>query len=642
VTALRCLRRRVWLPPAAAVLSAAVLSVGAIILSGPGAGATQRASATSLGATAYAAAVGPAPPSTQLDLELPLVADDAGLARFASAVSTPGSPEYGHFESVEALTARFGAKPGIGSAVARYLRSAGARAVSLHSVGQFVSATMTVADAQRTFGTRLGRFQTADGQQYIAPSVLAHGASAQPPLPAGLRGLVTGVAGLDTQSLAASSQKPALTQPAHVSTPADVARLAAGGAHTAANQPTSAYLPRSGTASGCSGARRTGSFTPNQYLTAYGYRGLHNQGLQGQGERAALIEIDGYRASDINGFVRCFRLPYPHISVHPVGGLRRPLGPGGETTLDLELMTAAAPRLSNIYVYESRGSAGHVLRAYSAALARGRRPQVISASLGICEPLALDTMGKSGINGIERILSTAAASGVSVLASAGDQGSSSCVLLGHIQHRLAVSYPASSPWVTGVGGTNALLYRDNHIRGQVVWNDTHLTPDAGGGGVSILFGRPDFQTGLLSTVRVVPDVAMLADLAPGYAIFCTVKGPDCGRGGWTGAGGTSAAAPLLAGGIALIDQDLRRHHRHGLGDLNPLLYYIGGSGARAAVFSDVLAINNDLGPYLPGGHGQPLGCCAAAPAFDAASGWGTVDVSSLARFVVPASKQNSN
>ena len=60
-----------------------------------------------------------------------------------------------------------------------------------------------------------------------------------------------------------------------------------------------------------------------------------------------------------------------------------------------------------------------MLHAYSAALARGRRPQVISASLGICEPLALSTMGVSGIKAIERILQTAAGSGVSVLASAG-------------------------------------------------------------------------------------------------------------------------------------------------------------------------------------------------------------------------------
>jgi subtilase family serine protease len=628
VTALRSLGRRVWLIPVAVVLSA-----GAITLSGPGAGATKRASASSLGASAYAASIGPAPPSAQLDLELPLVADDAGLTRFAGAVSTPGSPHYGHFASVEALTARFGAKPGAGAAVMRYLRAAGARDVSLQPVGQFVSATMTVAGAQRTFRARLARFQTADGRQYIAPAGLAHGASAQPPLPSGLRGLVTGVVGLDTQSLATSDEKPAFTGATRVSTPADLLRAAAGGAHAAAGQIPSA-VARSGTTSGCSAARRTGSFTPNQYLTAYGYRDLHNQGLEGQGERAALIEIDGYRPSDINGFVRCFRLPFPHISVHPVGGLRHPLAPGGETTLDVELMTAAAPRLSTIYVYESLGTAGHVLRAYSAALAGGRRPQVISASLGICEPLAVATMGKAGINGIERILVTAAAAGVSVLVSAGDQGSSSCVLLGHIQHRLAVSYPASSPWVTGVGGTNALLDANNHIRAQVVWNDTYRAPDAGGGGASILFGRPHFQDGLLTSVRVVPDVAMLADLAPGYAIFCTVSGPDCGTRGWAGAGGTSAAAPLLAAGVALVDQDLRRHHRHGLGDLNPLLYSVGGSSARASLFRDILAINNDLGPYLPGGHGRSLGCCAAATGFDGASGWGSVDVSWLARLVL--------
>lgn len=184
-----------------------------------------------------------------------------------------------------------------------------------------------------------------------------------------------------------------------------------------------------------------------------------------------------------------------------------------------------------------------------------------------------------------------------------------------------------------------LLDRGNRITAQVVWNDTDAAPDAGGGGASILFGRPHFQAAVPTSVRIVPDVAMLADLAPGYAIFCTVKGPDCGKGGWAGAGGTSAAAPLLAAGVALIDQDLRRHHRHGVGDLNPLLYFLGGSGARAAVFRDILAINNDLGPYLPGGHGQSLGCCAAALGFDGASGWGTVDVSSLARLVVPATKK---
>jgi kumamolisin len=635
VIALRAAGWRPWL----ALVCALLMIATALTLSGQGAGAAKRATPASLGVTAYTASIGPAASGTELDLELPLVADDAGLARFATAVSTPGSTQYGHFLSVEALAARFGARAGVGDAVAHFLRAAGARNVSIDTVGQFVSATMTVAAAQRTFATRLARFAAADGQTYIAPSGLAHSASAQPPLPSALRGRITGVVGLDTQSLVGSGAKPAIT--GRVSTPADFARLAAGGARAAAAQPSSAYLPRSGSAKGCSGARGTSSFTPNQYLTAYGYQGLHNSGLDGQGERAALIEIDGFRSSDIKGFVRCFALPYPHVSVHPVGGLRRPLAPGGETTLDLELMTAAAPRLSAIYVYESQGTAGHVLHAYSAALARGRRPQVISASLGICELLAVQSMGRPGINGIERILSTAAASGVSVLASAGDQGSSSCVQFGHIKHRLAVSYPASSPWVTAVGGTNVLLSQSNHIKGEVVWNDTENAPDAGGGGASMLFGRPRFQAAMPVAARVVPDVSMLSDLAPGYAILCTVRGADCGHGGWTGEGGTSAAAPLLAGGIALVDQDRRRHHRHVLGDLNPLLYLIGASGARGAVYHDILVINNDLGPYLPGTNRQPLGCCAAAAGFDEASGWGTLNVSSLARVVAPATTTKS-
>jgi kumamolisin len=488
---------------------------------------------------------------------------------------------------------------------------------------------MTVAAAQRTFHTRLARFRDARGQTYVAPAGLVHGASAQPALPAALRGRVTGVVGLDTENLATPNLHAALTHGVPT-------RGALGGteqAQAAAKQPPSAYH-RTGTPSGCRAARATHAFTPNQYLTAYGYSTLHKANLRGQGERAALIEIDGFRGSDISNFARCFRLASPHISVVPTGGLRRALGPGGETTLDLELMTAAAPKLSRIYVYESRGSAGHVLRAYSAALARGRRPAVISASLGICEPLALATMGHSGINGIERILRTAAGAGVSVLASAGDQGSSSCVLLGHIQHRLALSYPASSPYVTGVGGTNIALNRSNRITGEIVWNDTYLVSDAGGGGYSVVFGHPAYQAGVSSGARVLPDVSMLADLAPGYAIYCTARDPECSK-GWGGAGGTSAAAPLLAAGVALIDQDLRNHKSHAVGDLNPLLYLLAGSAVRPFVYNDVTAINNDIGPYIRGSNHRPLGCCAAAPGFDWASGWGSVRLDVLAHIVAP-------
>ena len=88
-----------------------------------------------------------------------------------------------------------------------------------------------------------------------------------------------------------------------------------------------------------------------------------------------------------------------------------------------------------------------------------------------------------------------------------------------------------------------------------------------------------------------------------------------------------AATAALAGGIALVDQDLRRNRRELLGFLNPLLYRI-GSGARSAqVYFDVQQVGNDVGPYI--GNHSALGCCTAVPGFDDASGWGSVDLASL-------------
>jgi hypothetical protein len=201
----------------------------------------------------------------------------------------------------------------------------------------------------------------------------------------------------------------------------------------------------------------------------------------------------------------------------------------------------------------------------------------------------------------------------------------------------AVNFPSSSWWVTGVGGTNLVLDRANQIGSQVVWNDAAAQPGAAaGGGVSAVFARPSYQIGTNPRRhRTVPDVAMLADIAPGYAIFCSARG-DCinpsNGDPWQTVGGTSAATPLLAGGLAVVDEALARRGQHPLGLVNPLLYRLRRSAAAGSVFSDVLAIGNDVGPDI-GGSGRPLGCCAARPGYDLASGLGSVN---LAAFAVQA------
>ena len=559
-----------------------------------------------------------APPNGAISLVLPLRADVAGLERFATAVSTPGSPQYGHYAPVAVLARRFGAAPATRTKVMRYLRSAGATSVQIDVTGLFADATMRVGQAQRLFGTSLSTFRTARATRFVAPSAPTR-------IPAALQSAVTGVVGLNTQPLFGNT--PAL--------PASGTRWAHTAAVTARRDATTAasgYPQRTGTASGCAEAISQSGFTPNQYLTAYGYAPLQAAGLRGQGERVALIEIDGFKYSDLKRFATCFGLSIPAINGYGVG-LKRPLAPGGESTLDLEVLDAAAPGLKAVDVYESRPSAVDVLRSLTAPLSRGAtKPDVISASLGSCEPATLETIGYSGLRMVEASLALAASSGISVLASSGDDGSSACLdPAGHPLPGLAVSYPASSPWVTGVGGTNVSLNPANQIVSQEVWNDAPLVVAAGGGGLSDLFRRPGYQVGTVGpNRRAVPDVSMLADVAPGYEIYCTASS-DCVTGKqdnpWTQVGGTSAAAPLLAGGLALIDQNLRNHRQENVGLANPLLYKTDHLPQGSTAISDIVGGDNDLGQSITG---KPFGCCTAGTGFDYASGLGSVNLGGLA------------
>jgi subtilase family serine protease len=601
---IRCVER-------AAVAVALGLVAVVLGLEAPSALATTKPQAriTRLGATAA---------SQRLSLVLPLQTDKPGLAAFAAAVSDPGSPQYGQYESVPELAQRFGATTGERAQVLGYLRRTGATGVKIDPSGLFADATMTAGLAHRLFGAELTEFRTASAARFTAPTTAVT-------IPAGLAGAVTGVVGLDTVPLE-------LGRPQAPAASAVRASAASAGASTARHdaQPQSGYLARTGTAAGCPVALRQGGFTPNQYLTAYGYTGLYAKGLTGTGERVALIEINGYKASDVRTYAKCFSLHVPKITNYRVG-INKLLAPGGEATLDLEVLSSAAPNLKGIDVYESTARASSVLQALTTPLANpGRKPDVISVSLGDCEKDTKQAIGGRNISTVEASLQMAAASGISVLASSGDDGSSACVdQRGVPEFEAGVNFPASSPWITGVGGTNIALTAANTLSAQIVWNDED---GSGGGGYSTLFRRPSWQTGLTTSGRrVVPDVSMLADPAPGYLVYCTASG-DCltktARNPWISFGGTSAGTPLLAGGLALVDENLRRQGQLDIGMANPLLARVYKSPLGPSVFSDVTQYNNDLFGLLTGGQ-HAVGCCTARAGFDAASGMGSVNIAGL-------------
>src|SRR5690242_1304551 len=147
--------------------------------------------------SAHIAAVGSAPASAPMQIVLPLVADTAGAERFAAAVTTPGSRQYGHFESIAQLASRFGASASTRRRVVGYLRRIGARSIKLDRTGLFADAVLTAGQAERAFADPLIQFRSARGSRFLAPRLT-------PSVPARLRGVATGVIGLDTHEFASS------------------------------------------------------------------------------------------------------------------------------------------------------------------------------------------------------------------------------------------------------------------------------------------------------------------------------------------------------------------------------------------------------------------------------------------------------
>jgi Pro-kumamolisin, activation domain/MBG domain (YGX type) len=203
---------------------------------------------------------------------------------------------------------------------------------------------------------------------------------------------------------------------------------------------------------------------------------------------------------------------------------------------------------------------------------------------------------------------------------------------------IAVSDPASQPYVTAVGGTS--LGHGTQTLGppptEQAWNDgQYFSEGAGGGGISKTFTMPAYQQAI-GTVsgssgtpcanaggdcREVPDVSADADPSSGYVIYDSVNGLN-----WNALGGTSATAPLWAAVVAVVAS--ANGNTVGYGALNPALYLLAQSST-GTYLNDVTTGNND---YNATDGGQ----FPAMPGYDMATGLGTPVASSLASGLTPA------
>jgi kumamolisin len=336
------------------------------------------------------------------------------------------------------------------------------------------------------------------------------------------------------------------------------------------------------------------SYTPPQLAQHYNFP----TGLDGSGQCIAIIELGGgYKAKDINEYFTKLGTTPPTVVPIAVDGARNKPGSDadGEVALDIEVAGAVAPK-AKIAVYFAPNTDKGFLDAINAAVNdKNNDPKVISISWGSSE----DQYTPQAMQAMDLAFQAAGGSGISVFAAAGDNGSSD-----NVPDNLAhVDYPASSPYVTGCGGTSLAS------TGEVVWNDG---PNGGatGGGVSDVYPVPDWQTNANvppsanpggKPGRGVPDVAGDADPNTGYEILLDGKEQVIG--------GTSAVAPLWAGLTALINQQLPKR----VGFLNPLLYT---QLATADVFNDIISGNNGF---------SNIPCYEAGPGWDPCTGFGTPD-----------------
>jgi subtilase family serine protease len=370
-------------------------------------------------------------------------------------------------------------------------------------------------------------------------------------------------------------------------------------------------------------------YGPAAIRSAYNLAGMIDSGLNGAGQTIVILDAFGSPTvkADLDTFDALFGLPAPpSFTVVRMPGLPpfdlnngNMLGWAEETSLDVQWAHAIAPGANIVLVEAASNSDDDLVAGLNYALDH-RLGNVVSMSFGESEASLTDADGQRVVAAWEAAFKKARQQRVTLFVSSGDQGSTNIKDdAGNVFNFQNVSYPASSPQVTGVGGTNLFFGTGGHadpngayVR-EVVWNDGF---GAGGGGVSQIFGEPDFQREglpksvqtLLGGQRGIPDVSYNAGVVGGVIVRLGFFG------GFFIFGGTSAGAPQWAG----ITADLNQAAGGPLGFINKRLYRAGKFGVNAALFHDVTVGDNSWDDGVTQVPGFP-----ALPGFDLSTGYGT-------------------
>jgi subtilase family serine protease len=566
----------------------------------------------------------------------PSAAQQADLNNLLAQQQDRSSPNYHKWLTPAEFAGRFGMTRNDISRVQAWLESQGFTVTSVANSRNQISFDGTVAQVEAAFRTEIHNY-LVDGEVHLANAT-------NPSVPAALAGSV----------------------------------LAVGNLHNFSPKPRAKFRTRS--ANGAD-PHFTSHLSGDHFLTPGDFATIYNlpAGLDGTGQTIAVVGQSTVSASDLANFRSAAGLAAkaPQYVLYPsTSTATRCAGDEGESDLDLEWSGGVARNAGIIFVYAGLNPGdtcgnrfNSVWNALQQAVDTNVAP-VISTSYGACEAANGEAFA---VNMVQVWAQQANAQGQTIMASSGDSGAADCDpdTIDSATRGLAVDVPAAIPEVTGMGGTeftgdaaatvsggnattttywkgttggtdtisSALMYIP-----EMGWNDTaeNHRLSASGGGASIYFAKPTWQTGtgVPSTAgRDVPDLALNASPDHDPYLICSEDGGSgtivatCTSGfrdassNLFAAGGTSCAAPTFAGIVALLDESLGSS---GLGNINPTLY--GLAASNPAAFHDVTTDNNDV-PCTTGTVDCPSGTTEygfnAGVGYDQVTGLGSVNAGTL-------------
>ena len=586
-------------------------------------------------------AASPDAPARRLLLLLHRTAEkEATLAQYMKDVHTIGSPAYHKWLTPEQFGERFGPEDSDVRAVADWLSGKGFQVTGVSKAKTLMEFSGTVGQVNEAFHTQIHGYRVNDELHYANAS--------DPQIPEALSAIVGGISPLND-----FHARPAI----HV----------VGRAHL---DPSTRQVVPEFTLNGSNGSFF--GVGPEDFATQYDLAPLYAAGINGSGKTIGIINVSNVDMSRDEAYRSLFNLTNNPAQVVVDGGDPGMNDAAVEAYLDIEAAGAVAPGATvNLYIAAPDGLNDPLILAAARAIS-DNQADVLSISFLECE----QGLGASGNQILNALWQQAAAQGQTVFVDTDDSGSAGCddpnpPRVEAVQG-LAVNGFASTPWNVAVGGTD-FFYSDyasgapsaaSHWNStndasngslkaplpEQVWNNAfgfNAAPQsenivAGGGGVSIVYAKPSWQTGAgvpSDSKRDLPDVSLFAANGANLSgwVICVNPG-DCaadssGQIPVIVVGGTSASTPAMAGIMALVNQ---KHGRQG--QANNVLYPL--ARQMPSAFHDITMGGNNV-PCVEGtpdcvvGTGttdkgqNTLSGYAAGAGYDLASGLGSVDANVL-------------